>query len=108
LKTKRHDKGIFAQRTFLPNPFLCLRGTLQVERQKALPVVYDEVKLDAGYRIDLLVNNTIILELKSVEAIINVHKAQLMTYLKLAKINVGYLINFNVESLKEGILRMVV
>jgi GxxExxY protein len=92
---------------------ICLEYELKkngftVEKQKSLPVKYDEVRLDAGYRIDLLVNNTIILELKSVESINDVHKAQLMTYLKLSSLQVGYLINFNVLSLKTGILRIVV
>lgn len=84
------------------------RNGFVVEKQKSLPVIYDEVKLDAGYRIDLLVNHTIILELKSVESISDIHKAQLMTYLKLSALKVGYLINFNVSSLKDGILRIVV
>lgn len=79
-----------------------------VEKQKALPVVYDEVKLDVGYRIDLLVNEKIILELKSVDSINDVHKAQLITYLKLASLKVGYLINFNVLSLKDGITRIII
>ncbi|MGK9477936.1 GxxExxY protein [Melioribacter sp. OK-6-Me] len=79
----------------------------QVEVEKALPVVYDEIKLDAGYRIDLLVNNKVIVELKSVEAINEVHIAQILTYLKLAKIKLGLLINFNVADLKKGINRYV-
>ena len=80
---------------------------LKVERQKALPVIYDEVRLDAGYRIDLLVENQIIIELKAVEAIHPVHKAQLMTYLKLSKRKLGLLLNFNVEDMKKGINRII-
>jgi GxxExxY protein len=79
----------------------------KVETQKALPVVYNEVKLDAGYRIDILVDDRLIIELKSVEAINDVHIAQILTYLKLSGIKVGLLINFNVKNLKEGIRRFV-
>ena len=78
-----------------------------VEKEKALSVVYDEIKLDAGYRIDLLVNKKVIVELKSVEAINDVHIAQILTYLKLANIKLGLLINFNVADLKKGINRYV-
>ena len=80
---------------------------LSVEVQKALPVVYKEVKLDAGYRIDLLVENKVIVELKSVEALNDVHLAQILTYLKLSDKKLGYLINFNVKLLKQGIKRVV-
>jgi GxxExxY protein len=78
-----------------------------VESQKSLPVVYEEVKLDAGYRIDLLVESKIVIELKSVEAINDVHVAQILTYLKLSGNKIGLLINFNVKDLKEGIKRYV-
>ncbi len=80
---------------------------LKVEKQKALPLVYKEVKLDAGYRIDLLVENSIVIELKSVEALHDVHTAQLLTYLKLSKCKVGLLMNFNVKHLKNGIKRLI-
>lgn len=80
---------------------------LKVERQKALPIVYQEIKLEAGYRIDLLVENQVIVELKSVEAINDVHIAQVLTYLKLSDSKVGLLINFNVKSLKHGIKRLM-
>ncbi len=80
---------------------------LKVERQKELPVVYDKVKLDAGYRIDLLVENQIILELKSVEAIDPTQKAQVMTYLKLSGLKLALLLNFNVMDIKKGINRIV-
>ncbi|HMN47603.1 MAG TPA: GxxExxY protein [Ignavibacteriaceae bacterium] len=78
-----------------------------VEAEKALPVIYDEIKLDAGYRIDLMVNKSVIVELKSVEGINDVHIAQLLTYLKLSNVKLGLLINFNVKDLKQGIRRFV-
>jgi GxxExxY protein len=81
---------------------------LEVKRQLALPLVYKDVKLDAGYRIDLLVENKVIIELKSVEAIAEIHKAQLMTYMKLANIKIGLLMNFNVSRLKDGIVRWII
>jgi len=77
------------------------------ERQKQLPVVYDEIILDAGYRIDLLVENEIIIEIKSMDAIAQVHIAQLLTYLRLSDKRLGLLINFNVDNLKHGIKRIV-
>jgi GxxExxY protein len=81
---------------------------LNVKKQLALPVVYKDVKLDAGYRIDLLIENKVIVEIKSVEAIAEIHKAQLMTYMKLANIKIGLLINFNVSRLKDGIVRWII
>jgi len=91
---------------------MCLKYELEkdgmfVENQKLLPVLYDNLKLDAGYRIDLLVNKKIILELKSVDEIVPIHKAQLMTYLKLANLKLGLLLNFNVNRMKKGITRIV-
>lgn len=80
---------------------------LIVEKEKALPLVYKNVKLDCGYRIDLLVENQIVLELKSVEALNDVHMAQILTYLKLHDLRYGLLINFNVARLKDGIKRVV-
>lgn len=80
---------------------------LKVENQKALPVIYKEVKLDCGYRIDLLVENKVIIEIKSVEALNDVHMAQILTYLKLSGCKLGYLINFNVKLVKNGIRRVV-
>ena len=85
---------------------LIKRG-FKVERQKALPVIYDDKKLDAGYRIDLLVEDSIIVELKSVAAIEPIHKAQIMTYLKLSDLSLGLLLNFNVTDMKKGINRFV-
>ncbi|NDV58900.1 GxxExxY protein [Bacteroides sp. 519] len=77
------------------------------ERQKELPIVYDGKKLDCGYRIDILVANKIILELKTVEILQPIHTAQLMTYLRLSKLHIGYLINFYSTSLKYGIKRYI-
>ena len=85
---------------------LSKRG-LKVLSQVELPVVYDGVLIDAGYRIDLLVQDTVIVEIKSVEDIAPIHKAQLLSYLKLSNKQVGLLINFNVTRLKDGITRMV-
>ena len=77
----------------------------KVEPQKVLPVIYDEVKIDLGYRLDLLVEDEIIIELKSVEKITDIHKAQILSYLKLSGKKLGLLINFNVVKLKDGITR---
>lgn len=81
---------------------------LKTLKQKPMPLVYEEKKLDLGYRIDLLVEGKVILEIKSVDALNPVHFAQLMTYLKLSGCRVGFLINFNVESLKDGIKRIII
>lgn len=80
---------------------------LLVEKQKALPLVYKEIHIETGYRIDLIVNKQIILEIKSVEAIADIHIAQVLTYLKLSKCRLGLLLNFNVPSLKLGIRRFI-
>ena len=79
---------------------------LRVEKEKALPLIYKEVKLECGYRIDLFVENEIILEIKSVEALNEIHLAQVLTYMKIAKRKTGLLLNFNVMHLKEGIKRL--
>ena len=84
-----------------------LERGLKVERQKSLPVIYKDVKLTAGYRIDLLVEDKVIVEIKSCEAVAPIHEAQLLTYLKLANKKLGLLINFNVKDLKQGIMRRV-
>jgi len=80
---------------------------LNVERQKGLPMIYREVLLDCGYRIDLLVEEQVVLELKTVERLEPIHEAQLLSYLKLSGCKVGLLINFNVKVLKNGIKRIV-
>ena len=84
-----------------------IKAGLTVERQKPLPVIYDQIKLEAGYRIDLLVNYQIVLEIKSFDSIAPIHKAQLMTYLKLSGKNLGLLLNFNVQDMKSGINRII-
>lgn len=83
------------------------RRNIQVAGQVALPVVYEDVRIDAGYRIDLLVQDTVIVELKAVAQLLPIHHAQLLSYLKLSGKRVGLLINFNVVHLKDGIKRMV-
>jgi GxxExxY protein len=80
---------------------------LKVEEEKPLPLVYEEIYLDCGYRLDMLIEDTVIVELKTVEKFTDVHIAQVLTYLKFSKKFVGLLINFNVKSLKDGIKRVV-
>jgi GxxExxY protein len=84
-----------------------LKEGLKVEQQKILPILYDGIKLDGGYRIDLLVQDKVVVEIKSVEAIAEIHKAQVLTYLKLSGNEVGLLINFNILDMKKGITRLV-
>lgn len=78
-----------------------------VAAQVGLPVIYEGEKIELGYRIDLIVENTVIVEVKSVDAIHPVHQAQILSYMRLSGIGVGLLINFNVRSLRDGIKRMV-
>jgi GxxExxY protein len=85
---------------------LVQRG-LSIEQQKTLPVIYRDVRVDCGYRIDLFVEKQVIVELKAVEKLEPIHKAQLLSYLKLSGCKVGLLINFNVKILKDGIHRIV-
>ena len=85
-----------------------INSGLNVKKQLTLPLVYKEIKLDAGYRIDLIVENQVIVEIKSVDALAEIHKAQLMTYMKLANMKLGLLINFNVLRLKDGIVRWII
>lgn len=80
---------------------------LNVKRQIAIPFVYKDIKMEAGFRIDLLVNDKVIIEIKSVEVLAPVHFTQTLTYLKLSDFKLALLINFNVKSLKEGIHRIV-
>ena len=75
--------------------------------QQPIPVVYKQIKLDCGYRVDLLVEDRLIVELKSVEQLLKIHEAQVLTYMKLANIRIGLLINFNIQMLKKGIKRFV-
>ena len=83
-----------------------IQAGLLVEKQKPLPLVYKEVKLNCGYRIDLMVENKVVVEIKAVEGLNDVHMAQILTYLKLSKCKLGLLINFNVALLKDGIKRV--
>jgi GxxExxY protein len=80
---------------------------LYVEKEKSMPLIFEEVKLDCGYRIDLFVENKIVIEIKSVETLNDIHLAQTLTYLKLGNYKLGLLINFNVVKLKDGIKRVV-
>ena len=89
-------------------PFLQnLKWRVKVEKEKALPVYFEEVKIDCGYRVDLLVEDKLILELKSVKALDDIHLAQVLTYLKLSDLKLALLMNFNVLKLKDGIKRVV-
>lgn len=83
------------------------RKELQVRTQVTLPVRYDDLVLDAGYRIDMLIEGLVIIELKAVQAILPVHKGQLLSYLKLGGFKLGYLLNFHVAQMRDGITRMV-
>ena len=83
------------------------RNNIAFQLQLVQPVRYKDVLLDCGYRIDILVENQLIIELKSVEKLLGIHEAQLLTYMKLAEIKIGLLMNFNVTKLKEGIKRFV-
>jgi GxxExxY protein len=80
---------------------------LKVEKQKPMPLIYKEVKLDIGYRLDILVENKVIIEVKSVDTFNEVHFAQILTYLKLSGCKLGLLVNFNVRHLKDGIKRVI-
>lgn len=79
---------------------------LKVESQKSIPIFYKNVILDCGYRVDLMIENQVIVEIKSISALTTIHDAQLLSYLKLSSCKIGLLINFNVKYLKDGIHRM--
>jgi GxxExxY protein len=83
------------------------QNDLNVIKEKPMPLIFEEVKLEVGYRIDILVENRIVIEVKSVEALNDVHMAQTLTYMKLGNYRLGLLINFNVLSLKDGIKRII-
>jgi len=87
--------------------YVLTKSGLFVEKEKPLPLVYEEVKLDIGYRLDLFVETKVVVEVKSVETLTDVHTAQVLTYLKLTQCKVGLLINFNVADLKKGIKRLI-
>jgi GxxExxY protein len=110
------EESIYIHRTVGPGLFesvyeellsfrLIKRG-LKIERQKAVPVIFEEVKMDIGFRADLIVENKVLVEIKSVEALANIASMQTLTYLRFTGISIGLLINFNVEKLKEGIKRI--
>jgi len=80
---------------------------LKVEKEKPMPIVYKEIKLDHGYRIDLLVEDKVVIEMKTVEAFTDVHTAQILTYMKLGNYKLGLLLNFHVKLMKEGIKRVI-
>jgi GxxExxY protein len=77
-----------------------------VQRQVALPIVYKSIRLDCGYRLDVIVENQVIIEIKAVERLISVHEAQMLSYMKLSGIRIGLLLNFNSAVLKDGIRRL--
>lgn len=85
---------------------LC-KTPLEIQKQKPIPLVYEDVKLECGYRADLIASNKVVVEVKSVDALNDIHLAQLLTYLKLANCKVGLLMNFNVLKLIDGIRRVV-
>lgn len=84
---------------------LCKQG-IKVEKQKILPLIYEDVVLEAGYRIDLIVEDKLIIEIKAVKELTDIHKAQIITYLKLSKCKLGLLINFNTLLFKDGVKRI--
>jgi GxxExxY protein len=83
------------------------KGGLFVEKQKVLPLIYEDVKLEAGYRMDLLVEHKLVIEIKSVEALNDLHLAQILTYLKLSGCKLGLLMNFNTVLFKNGVKRVI-
>jgi GxxExxY protein len=83
------------------------QSRLWVEKEKPIPLVYEQIHMDCGYRCDLIVENCVIVEVKSVESICDLHKVQLLTYLKITGMKVGLLLNFNTVHLKDGVKRMV-
>lgn len=84
-----------------------MKEGLKVEKQKALPLIYEDIRLEVGYRLDLIVEDKVIVEIKACEALNDVHLAQVLTYLKLSNVKLGLLINFNVARVKDGIKRVV-
>jgi GxxExxY protein len=84
-----------------------INAGIKVEKQKPLPLIYKDVKLDIGYRLDLLVEDSVIVEIKAVESLHDIHLAQILTYMKLCECKLGLLVNFNVKYLKDGIKRVI-
>lgn len=104
---KRLGPGLL-ERAYEECLFYELKKTnLKVEKQKALPLIYDEVRLDIGYRLDLIIEDKFIVEVKSVESLNEIHLAQILTYLRLSNCKLGLLINFNVILLKNGVKRVI-
>ena len=87
--------------------FDLVNAGLKVEKQKSLPLIYKEIKLDTGYRVDFLIENKVIVEIKSIEILHPIHTAQVLTYLKLSECKLALLINFNVSLFKEGVKRII-
>ena len=87
--------------------FEIARRGFPIQRQVALPIVYEGEKLDAGYRLDLVVDSAVVVEIKSIDALAPIHDAQVLTYLKLSGMRIGFLMNFNVALLKQGLKRFV-
>ena len=87
--------------------FDLVNAGLKVEKQKSLPLIYKEIKLDAGYRVDFLIENKVIIEIKSIDALHPIHTAQVLTYLRLSSCKLALLINFNVLLFKDGVKRLV-
>jgi GxxExxY protein len=84
-----------------------MKKGISVKRQVGIPLTYETIKMEIGFRADIIADSKVIIELKSIETILDVHKKQLLTYLKLSGLKLGLLINFNVSLLKEGIVRIV-
>jgi len=87
--------------------FDLVNAGLEVEKQKSLPLIYKEIKLDTGYRVDFLIENKVIVEIKSIETLHPIHTAQVLTYLKLSECKLALLINFNVSLFKDGVKRII-
>jgi GxxExxY protein len=87
--------------------FKIKQAGMKVEKEKSFPIVFEGLKLECGYKVDLFIENKLVIELKSVEAINPIHMAQTLTYLRLGEVRYGLLINFNVKLLKEGVVRLV-
>ena len=83
------------------------RAGLQVECEVVIPIQYEEIQIDNGYRVDMLINDLVIIENKTVDRLLNIHMAQILTYLKMKDLRLGYLINWNVKLIKDGIQRLV-
>ncbi|MEO5569858.1 MAG: GxxExxY protein [Bacteroidia bacterium] len=87
--------------------YKCNKANIHIEKEKSVPLIFEEVKLECGYRLDLLAENKLVIEIKCVEALNDIHLAQTLTYMKLGNYKLGLLINFNVVHLKEGIKRVI-